>query len=72
MNLPGFFRRVAHLSSVLCCVLCCACLRSETCANAACVPGLTIPDCPFGFLEKSLKEIIRIRKAKKDRQYNCQ
>ena len=39
--------RVAHLLSFLCCV----CLRSVSCVpNVASVSGLSILDCPFGFL----------------------
>ena len=45
--------RVAHLFSFLCCVVlfCFVCLRLESCVNGvASVSGLSILDCPIGFL----------------------
>jgi hypothetical protein len=52
---PLFFGgiRVAHLLSILCCVVCFVCHRLVTCVlNVAYVSGLSIPACPFGFLDR--------------------
>jgi hypothetical protein len=49
---PGFGGvHVAHLFSLLCCALCFVCVHPVSCVlNIACVSGLSILDCPIGFL----------------------
>ena len=53
LDSPSVFGRlcVSHPFSFVCSVLCFVCLRPVSCVpSAASVSGLSILDCPFGFL----------------------
>jgi hypothetical protein len=59
---PLVFVRVAHRFSFLCCVFCFVCPRPVSCApNDDSVSGLSILDCPFGFLYVYLTHVLRRR-----------